>query len=154
LSVNHSFNAQVAYQQESSSDGYRYPDNFFYPRGYDRPYYQIAQNDLLNYEWIVKFGANYHFPLIYPDFGIPGILYIYRLRGNAFFDYSLARFNDHGTLFTDNYNSVGGELIFDTKLLNTYTIDFGFRYSYLLNQNPIQPDREYLFEFFIPVKRF
>ncbi len=154
LAANHSLNIQLSYQAESASDGYRYPDNFMYPRGYDRPHYQVTQNNILTYDRLAKVGVNYHIPLFYPDGGIPGIIYIYRLRGNAFFDYSMARFDNNGSPVNDNFNSVGGELVLDTNLLNTYALSLGFRYSYLLNQNPIHPNRDYLLEFFVPVKRF
>jgi hypothetical protein len=52
------------------------------------------------------------------------------------------------------YNSTGGELIFDTKVLNLYDLTFGFRYSYLINENPADPSLNSSFEFFIPIARF
>ncbi len=33
-------------------------------------------------------GANYHLPIMYPDFGFADIFYLLRVRGNAFYDYS------------------------------------------------------------------
>jgi hypothetical protein len=155
LFLNHNANVQVSYQQESASDNYRYGDNFFYPRGYSRPYYQVTQSNYLLYDRMLKIGANYHFPIAYPDGGLPGIIYFYRARGNAFFDHGKAWFSREGRPEIDDvYNSFGGELVLDTRLLNTYDMSFGVRFSYLLNQNPLTPGRDYLWEFFIPVQRF
>jgi hypothetical protein len=146
LAINHNLVFQASYQREDPESFPRFGDNFFYARGYDRPLY----------DHIYKIGTNYHFPLVYPDWGFWGILYIYRLRANAFFDYSRAHYNttESGFESIQMYNSTGGELIFDTKVLNLYDLTFGFRYSYLINENPADPSLNSSFEFFIPIARF
>jgi hypothetical protein len=77
-------------------------------------------------------------------------LYFYRLRVNGFFDHSQAFYASAREM----YNSAGSELIFDTRIMNTYSMSFGLRFSYLFNVNPINPDQSALFEFFIPLMRF
>lgn len=146
LIKNHNLVFQLSYQKEDTENDYRYSDNFSYARGYVRPIY----------DYIYKVGTNYHMPLVYPDWGFWGIIYFYRLRSNVFFDYSRAYFTSSSTndQSMQIYNSVGGELIVDSKILNLYDFSFGFRYSYLLNEDPLQADSDHSFEFFIPLLRF
>jgi len=146
LSDNHNIVFQASYQNEDFENDYRFSDNFMYSRGYNRP----------TYDYIYKIGSNYHLPLVYPDWGLWGIIYFYRMRANAFFDYSRAhRVNlETNTESVLLYNSAGAELIFDTRLFNLYSMSFGFRYSYLLNEDPTDDDLKHSFEFFIPLLRF
>ncbi len=146
LMPNHNIVFQAALQQEDPVKFPRFGDNFFYARGYNRPVYDL----------IYKVGTNYHLPLLYPDWGFWGIAYLYRVRTNLFFDYSRSHFTPSGTdaETVQLYNSIGTELILDTRLLNLYDFTFGFRYSYLLNEDPAQPELNHVFEFFIPVMRF
>jgi hypothetical protein len=44
-------------------------------------------------------------------------------------------------------NSVGGEIYFDTKWWNQYPLSFGFRYSYLLDNELAGPTQKGVFEF-------
>jgi len=145
LFVNHNFVVQTSWQNERSENNYRYPDGFRYARGYSRPY---------GYDQIYLIGLNYHMPLWYPDIGLAGIVYFYRLRLNFFFDYSRTMENSSGGIDYRNYNSLGAELIFDTQLLNSFPMSFGVRYSYLLNEDYMDANRKYYLEFFIPVMRF
>lgn len=143
---NHNLAFQLAYLDENAQNDYPYADNFTYARGYSRPVY----------DFIYKIGSNYHMPLIYPDWGFAGMLYFYRLRSNVFFDYSRAHHLIPNTKAESiqMYNSVGGELIVDSKVLNLYDFSLGFRYSYLLNEDPQQEGMQHSFEIFIPVVRF
>ena len=147
---NHNSVVQASWQRENPIAQYRFVDNFFYSRGYNRPFYVDPEGNLFFYSDIYKLGFNYHFPLIYPDLGVFGILYFYRLRVNGFFDHSQAFYASAREM----YNSAGSELIFDTRIMNTYSMSFGLRFSYLFNVNPINPDQSALFEFFIPLMRF
>jgi hypothetical protein len=146
LSANHNLVFQASYQREDPESFPRFGDNFFYARGYNRPLY----------DHIYKVGTNYHFPLVHPDWGFWGIIYLYRLRGNVFFDYSRAHYMPAESNFESIqlYNSTGGELILDTKVLNLYDLTFGFRYSYLINEDPSNTSLKNTFEFFIPITRF
>ncbi len=146
FSANHNIVIQGAYQQEDADNDYRFGDNFLYARGYNRPLY----------DFIYKAGVNYHMPVFYPDWGFWGIAYLYRLRANIFYDYSRAHLvsDVSNTESIQLYNSVGGELVLDTRLLNLYDFSFGFRYSYLLNEDPQQYNLKHSYEFFIPLLRF
>ncbi len=146
LSSNHNLVAQVAYMDENHENSYQFSDNFLYSRGYGVPFY----------DGIAKFSANYHMPLTYPDWGIWGIFYLYRIRSNVFFDYSRTNsfIESTNTKSTQLYNSAGLELIFDTRLLNYYDFSFGVRYAYLLNEDYLNPDLKNVIEVFIPLMRF
>ena len=140
LAPNHNILFQVAYKYEDNRI-YGFSDNFTYSRGYDPVY---AEN-------ITKFSANYHMPLAYPDWGFWGIIYLYRLRSNVFFDYSIT----NNRSVSECYNSTGLEFILDTRLLNYYDFSIGFRYAYLLNRNPTHDEKKQnVFEFFVPLMRF
>jgi hypothetical protein len=146
LFANHNLVFQGSFQQEDHQNFPRFGDNFFYARGYNRPIYDM----------IYKVGTNYHFPVIYPDWGFWGMIYLYRLRANVFFDYSRAHLKISESNFDSIqlYNSTGVEFIIDTRVLNLYDFTFGFRYSVLLNEDFVDPNIKHALEFFIPVMRF
>ena len=78
-----------------------------------------------------KLGANYHFPLLYPDWGFGNIIFFQRIRANAFFDYTNAKARVNGILTKIINKSIGGELYFDTKIWNALPLNVGIRYSHL-----------------------
>lgn len=143
---NHNIVFQGSYQKEDAENDYPFSDNFTYSRGYNRPVY----------DYIYKIGSNYHLPVVYPDWGLWGMLYIYRLRANIFFDYSRAHLvnSETNTESIQLYSSMGSEVVLDTKVFNLYNMSFGFRYSYLLNEDPVESGLSHSFEFFIPLLRF
>src|SRR5204862_2553976 len=72
-----------------------------------------------------RLSANYHLPLFYPDWGFGNILYLQRIRGNAFYD--LQRLYSNKKSNTADLRSFGGELYVDTKWWNQYALTFGIR---------------------------
>mgnify|MGYP002395553846 CR=1 FL=1 len=136
LITNHSLVLQASYQKEGFLNDYYYPNNFFYPRGY---------GSFRLYDSFWKLGANYHLPLLYPDFGVLGIIYFYRVRTNLFYDHGHYNLFD----FSEEVRSAGAELIFDTQILNVLPINFGVRYSYLFD---LGADNQ--IDFFFPLVRF
>ena len=141
FSANHSIVLQGAFQQKDTSLRYAFTDYFVYARGYTKPFY----------EHMYKLGANYHFPIAYPDWGFANILFFNRLRGNVFYDHSVAyNFRSKQDV---TYASTGGEMFFDTKLGNVLPFTFGVRYSHLLNTNPGDPLRKDRFEVIIPLQQ-
>ena len=144
LFLNHNLVVQASYQSEKQGGRYSFGDNFVYSRGYNPP----------PYDNIYKIGANYHFPIVYPDLGFFGILYIYRIRGNAFFDFSQTHFTPTNYQYVQSYNSTGGEVVFDTQLFNVMSLSFGVRYSYLLNEDYENPGLKSVVEFFVPITHF
>ncbi|HEU4555028.1 MAG TPA: hypothetical protein VFS25_19410 [Chitinophaga sp.] len=140
LFPNHSIVLQAAYQQKDTMQRYSFSDNFVYARGYNEPFYGH----------IYKLGANYHFPIAYPDWGFAQLIYLLRLRGNAFYDYSQAY--NFRTKTSRRFASTGGELFFDTKIGNTIPFTFGVRYSHLLDPDPAENTRNRL-DFILPLQQ-
>lgn len=140
LFPNHNLVLQAAYQRKDTMQRYSFTDNFVYARGYNEPFYGH----------IYKIGANYHFPIVYPDWGFAHLIYLMRLRGNAFYDYSNAY--DWRTKAHTRYASTGGELFFDTKIGNTIPFTFGVRFSHLLDRDPADNVRN-RFDFILPLQQ-
>jgi len=98
---------------------------------------------------MLRLGANYHLPLIYPDWGFGNILYFQRVRLNTFYDYTRGESVRTGIAYP--FSSVGGELYFDTKWWNQLPLTVGVRYSRLLNneyRGTTQPNQ---WEIILPV---
>lgn len=146
LFANHSLFFNGAYQQKGSQyNAIDYSNNFPFSRGYTAE----------NYYKMNKLGANYSFPIAYPDAGVANTVYVMRVRGNAFFDYTRANdFYIDGSKFKANFNSTGLEVYFDTKWFNQEAISFGFRYDRLLNPDLYGGTGRNRFEFIVPVSIF
>lgn len=140
LFPNHNLVLQAAYQEKDTLQQYSFSDNFVYARGYNTPFYGH----------IYKLAANYHFPIVYPDWGFAHILYLMRLRGNIFYDHSMA--HNFRTKQDRRYASTGGELFLDTKIGNTIPFTVGLRYSHLLDQDPSDNVRD-RFDLIIPLQQ-
>ncbi len=81
-----------------------------------------------------RLAANYHLPLVYPDWGFGNLIYFLRIRANLFYDYTNAQdFYTNGDDFNAVFRSFGTEIYFDTKWWNQLPISFGIRYSRLLD---------------------
>ena len=100
---------------------------------------------------MLKWGLNYHFPIIYPDLGFANIVYFQRLRGNVFYDNMRVFSNDKSAYRI--LRSVGGELYFDTRWWNQQPVSFGFRVSHLLDKGFASSDQKgsTWFEFILPL---
>jgi hypothetical protein len=134
----HSFVLNGSFQQR---DTFRllFSNRFVYSRGYNEFYFSRM--------W--KLGANYHFPLWLPDWGFGNILYIHRIRANAFYDFTKVYSRDKTV--TVNQRSAGGEIYFDTNWWNQYPLTFGIRISRLLDDDLLTGQRGTFFEFILPV---
>src|SRR6185503_8606611 len=143
--ANHSLVVNLAYQQKNRNQVIDFSNDFPFSRGY------TAEN-LYNMD---KAGVNYHFPIAYPDAGVANTIYLLRLRGNLFYDYTHATdFFTSGKGFTETFRSTGAELYFDTKLFNQGAISFGFRYSYLVDKDIFGGAGHNRFEIIVPVTIF
>ena len=139
LFQNHNLILDLDAQIENGTDTYRFSDLFVYARGFQE----------IRFSELYRLGANYHFPILYPDKGAWGIFYLLRIRGSLFTDYS------HASVAQRDFSSVGAELIFDVKWLNLTTIPIGVRYTQLLSQKAFsRSGEENLIELFLPVSRF
>lgn len=107
--------------------------------------------EALNTRKMYKLGANYHFPLLYPDFGIGHIAYLQRIRANAFYDYTRIRARVNGVLTDFNARSAGGEVFLDGKIWNSFPVNIGFRISHLLDTDLLSPATKNRFEIILPI---
>lgn len=136
---NHVLWFQCDYRRELESNTFRFADDFNYSRGYEP----------IRTDQIVRFGVNYQLPLVYPDIGFAGILYVKRIRANLFYDWSRAY--SQGSIV--DLPSTGAELIFDIDVLNVEPFTFGVRWSHLLEDDPLNPGQRNVFSIFIPTTR-
>ncbi|MDB5130597.1 MAG: hypothetical protein JWR02_346 [Mucilaginibacter sp.] len=145
LMVNHNLVISAAHQQKNRNSVAGYSNDFPFSRGY------VAEN---LYD-MNKAGVNYHFPIAYPDAGVANTFYLSRLRGNMFYDYTHATdFDINGSQFKGTFRSTGAELYFDAKLFNQAAISFGFRYSYLIDNDIFGGAGHNRFEIIVPVTIF
>lgn len=124
LARHHSLSAAFTYQ--SSLGGYRTPEgrrmltynsSYLIPEGY-------ASSDIASDRYRA-FALDYQLPVWYPEGGIPGVLYIKRIRLNAGVCYAWFRelqgvAHEAGMLLksqTRHIGSYGGDLIFDINVL-------------------------------------
>lgn len=124
LDYTHSILLSGAFQQRDSLRNARFSNGFPFSRGYS------AEN--LYRMW--KVSANYQLPLCYPDWGFGDIVYFLRLRATLFYDYTHAQdFYTNGGIYNGRFRSFGSEVYFDTKWWNQLSVNFGIRYSHLLD---------------------
>jgi len=129
LARNHNLVLFASLQNRDTLQGVRYTNQLSYARGYTA----------VNFPRAVRFSANYHFPILYPEFGVGQIVYFLRVRGNAFYDYTRGRSLRTGRVFPQR--SAGMELFFDTRIWNNFPLSVGVRYSRLLDFDLITPSR-------------
>jgi len=134
----HSFFINTMMQSRGYIDNYRFSDFFVYPRGYNSI---LADN-------FYKIGINYSLPLWYPDVGVGSLAFVKRVKANLFYDFGRQQLK---TPFTANRNvrSMGVELGFDMRLIRLLDVDFGLRYSYLLDQEFAPNGQQHQFDFFL-----
>lgn len=129
--------------QETDTVNRAFSNRMAYSRGYNAAYFSRM--------W--RISGNYHFPLWHMDFGFANIVYINRIRANAFYD--LTRVYSNNKLQTADQRSFGGEIYFDTKWWNQYSLSFGFRVSRLLDRDFYTGQKDVnIFEFILPVNIF
>ena len=98
-----------------------------------------------------KLGVNYHFPIVYPDWGFANLLFFQRIRANAFYDYTNARARVNRLLTDIKSRSTGAEIYFDTKWWNAFPVSFGVRFSHLMDTDLINPLVKNRWEIIIPI---
>jgi hypothetical protein len=137
--TNHHLVLTGSFQQRDTLSQVVFANRFGYSRGYEGRYFSRM--------W--RLSANYHFPLLLPDIGFGNILYLQRIRANAFYDFTKIYSRDKSQ--TRDQRSVGGELFFDTKWWNQYPLTFGIRISRLLDPDQLDGFKGTVFEFVLPV---
>ena len=104
---------------------------------------------------LYKVGANYNFPVAYPDVGIGNLVYLMRFRGNLFYDYTHGTdFYRNGATFKADFRSAGAELYFDTQWFNENSITFGIRYTRLLDNDLFGGNGSNRFTLILPLSIF
>ncbi len=137
LGNTHNLVINTAFQQRDLMQNATFSSSFPFSRGY------IG----VNLYRMLKAGANYHLPLVYPDWGFGNIVYFMRVRANLFFDYTRVT----NRLKADfDLRSYGAEIFFDTKWWNQHNVNFGFRYSRLMD-GELQGLAPNQWEFILPV---
>jgi hypothetical protein len=136
---NHSLVLNGAYQARDTMNQYLYSNNFPFARGYTA----------VDFPRMWKLGLNYHFPLLWPDWGFGNIVYFRRIRTNLFYDYSEGKSLRTGIVYP--FQTVGAELWFDTKWWNQQLLSFGIRYNRLLNNEFRGPTIPNVWELLLPV---
>jgi hypothetical protein len=134
----HSIVLNGSFQQRDTTN-IIFSNSFANARGYDDYY--------LSRMW--RASANYHFPIVYPDWGFGNILYFQRIRGNVFYDFEKVYSKDKAA--TEDLRSLGGEIYLDTKWWNEYPLTFGFRLSHLLDSEVTGSNQKNVFEILIPI---
>ncbi len=138
---NHSLVLGTAIHQRDTANQLRFTNNFPFARGYTER----------NYHRMLKFSADYHLPLCYPDWGLASIVYVQRVRADLFYDYSrIQDYNQNRQLVTRELRTAGATVFFDTKWWNQQPISFGIRYSRLLDA-AAQGGTTDVIEFVLPV---
>jgi hypothetical protein len=129
--------------QETDTLNTLFANRFPYSRGFNEAYFSRM--------W--KISGEYHFPILYPDFGFANILYLERFRADLFYD--LTRVYSRDKSVSRDQRSCGAEIFVDTKWWNQYPLTFGFRISHLLDNDLLDrtgmPAGTNVFEFILPV---
>lgn len=125
---------------QRAGTGHRvFANNFPYSRGY----LAVYANRL------VSATANYHFPIAYPDWGFGNLLYVQRVRGNVFYDYT--KIHSTPTKIIRELQSAGAEVFLDTKWWNSFPVTIGMRAGYFV-RNPLpQQKNKFFLEWVLPV---
>ncbi|MEO6949362.1 MAG: hypothetical protein ABI123_07030, partial [Ginsengibacter sp.] len=138
----HSLVLNAAFSQKDSLKQINFSSGFPFSRGYEA----------VNFSNMIKWGINYHFPIVYPDKGFSDIVYLLRMRLNPFYDHTyVSDYNTKKQLLKKQFRSVGSELYFDTKWWNQVYISFGIRYSYLLDNDLLENKGHNRWELMLPV---
>lgn len=145
LATNHNLLINLAHQQSGSDNVISFSNDFPFSRGFTAE----------NLHQLDKIGADYHFPIAYPDAGIANTLYFMRIRGDLFFDATRGHyFISRTAIASADFKSVGATLYLDTKWFNQQSLTFGVRYSHLLNADIFGNAAPNVVEIVLPVTFF
>ncbi len=143
--TNHNLVLNAAFLKKDTTGEVNFSSGFPFSRGYQAE----------NLHRMIKWGANYHLPLLYPDAGFANIVYLLRLRANLFYDHTkVDDFLSSGRKFNADFRSTGAEVYFDTKWWNQASVTFGLRYCYLLDRDLFGGSGKNRWELILPVNIF
>lgn len=143
--TNHNIVLNGAYLKKDTVGRLNFSSGFPFSRGYHAE----------NLDEMMKWGVDYHLPLLYPDAGVANIVYLSRVRANLFYDHTYVNvFFTNGRTFSTNLRSAGTEIYFDTRWWNEASVTFGIRYSYLLDKDLGGATGKNRWELILPVNLF
>ncbi|MDE3214571.1 MAG: hypothetical protein KGM98_15185 [Bacteroidota bacterium] len=141
----HSLMVSGAYLAQDTLRQINFASGFPFSRGY------AAVNLSRMYKW----GVNYQLPLLYPDAGFGDLVYLLRVRLNAFYDDTWVKdYNYDQSAFRATFRSAGLELFFDTKWWNQASVSIGLRYSHLFDPDLFGGPGPNRWEIILPVNIF
>jgi len=125
LVEDHGISLALGYQKQEP-EKYFYTSSLDFPRGFEPR----------TTEKLVTLESEYLFPLAYPDWNVPSLFYVKRLKAAGFFDYAWnrrrIRQNNRIVWDTELLYSVGAELTTDFHLARLmFPLSAGVRYSYM-----------------------
>jgi len=121
LLKHHSVRLRGAYQKEDINN-YRFRSQVQYVRGYG----------YTSFKDLTTFSANYALPLVYPDLALGPLLYVQRVRANAFYDYGIGTTPSSDVTFS----SVGLDLFLDYNIMRYLPVfSTGVRMVYIPDQD-------------------
>ena len=129
---NHSLVLRSGWENQSPARKLIYRNSIPWPRGY---------KDNLIAEKLFSFSADYTLPLLYPDLAVGSLLYVKRIRGSLFYDYSKGEgINDYDnrsyTAGAEMFSSAGSELLADFYLFRfPFEMSAGVRAGYIPGEN-------------------
>lgn len=138
----HNLILSASFQNRDTLNQYYFTNHFSFSRGYKA----------VNFPKMVKVSANYHLPLVYPDWGFGNIVYFLRIRANIFYDATQTKSLRTGNKFF--FNTAGAEIFIDSKWWNQQEISFGVRYSRLLDKELSGTTKPNQWEFIVPINLF
>ncbi len=118
----HSILLQARARVEAADNAYQFADFVRYARGVDKPFS----------DWATGLSLDYFFPLLYPDRGITGLIYVKRLRATLWGDITQLRLPDFFSDRSERLSSVGIDLLMDATFLNLIDVPVGVRVPYVL----------------------
>ncbi|HEX9934511.1 MAG TPA: hypothetical protein VGB38_04880, partial [bacterium] len=115
LAKHHGFSCLAAWE-EQKPENYWFATSFLFSRGYGTVFH----------EQFAYASASYTFPMLYPDFALGSLLYLKRVKGRLFYDYTLGM--DGGA--KQFYRSIGVDIGFETHFFNMLflSLDLGVRW--------------------------
>lgn len=134
---NHSITLNASYQTQQKSK-YNFTGKTLRVRG--------VQNNYAAKDYMAA-TFDYTFPIYYPDFGIPGVLYFKRISLNLFADYSNGRyFNNYNGLINLSYCSAGFDVNIDFSIIRSFDQGVVFTFAFP-KKNPMAFSVGYKFGF-------
>jgi hypothetical protein len=142
IATNHSIVVTGAVQGRDTLGQYFFSNGFPFSRGYTA----------VDFPRMLKWGVNYHLPLLYPEWGAAQVVYLLRIRANLFFDYTEGKSMRTGLRYP--FGTAGVETWFDTRWWNQQPVSLGFRYSRLLDKEFFGTTQPNVWEILLPVNLF